>query len=370
MTAREHCCEQYGTCTVDCIPRLHWHDARRSVLSEIPARFTHLYCMDCDEFVKEPCSLADCSQSALKTAAPQVPGSAGVGSDPALPAGAAVLQVLPLQPQPEAITTSTGGETRFVASAEQATPRTDAFHWGSGEPERVDYDQLWLHARQLERERNAWEEKFNAECAKHDPKVVRSSVAEKIQPHVFEVPELEGPTPVTNHLIGKVLGRMLVTDPAYRYAQRIIEHAQAMERLFWRERKSSSGMMGLLAKERARTAVASEEQAKPVAYRWRVTSVENEMPWIYSANLPDFKDSKAKWQVEPLYAAPVSATARLSDLPEANQLAADVRDAKRYRIARVLGDWSYNMKHATTPEAFDAAVDAKEPNTPEDPKRG
>jgi hypothetical protein len=38
----------------------------------------------------------------------------------------------------------------------------------------------------------------------------------------------------------------------------------------------------------------------------------------------------------------------------------DSRDAERYRVVRKVGDWSYNMKRAKTPEEFDAAVDSKE----------
>lgn len=58
----------------------------------------------------------------------------------------------------------------------------------------------------------------------------------------FELPTLDGPTPCTDALVGQ-LGSV--------YDLTLANFARKLERLFWRERKSNLGLMGLLAKARA-----------------------------------------------------------------------------------------------------------------------
>lgn len=112
----------------------------------------------------------------------------------------------------------------------------------------------------------SWEEiaesfpEFKGPLPSTTPSASASSTASQ-EPKAFALPDLEGQTPCTDNLVGNVIGRLLVVDPAYKYAQTLIEHAEALERLFWRERKSSHGLMTLLAKARA------ERDGAPFAIR-------------------------------------------------------------------------------------------------------
>lgn len=65
------------------------------------------------------------------------------------------------------------------------------------------------------------------------------------EPRVFDLPELDGPTPNVDRCV-KVL---MVGGKYYDFTP--AEVAQALERLFWRERKQISGLLTLLAKARA-----------------------------------------------------------------------------------------------------------------------
>ncbi len=96
---------------------------------------------------------------------------------------------------------------------------------------------------------------------------------EPIKPEAFDLPDLEGTTPCTDRLVNEQLGRMVKLDPAYEYAAQIITHARALERLFWRERNSSSSLLRMLTKERAKveaacapSPLASIEGAAPLDY--------------------------------------------------------------------------------------------------------
>lgn len=130
------------------------------------------------------------------------------------------------------------------------TPRTDAVV--DAEIVRNFIPQALIDiARQLERElaeAARWKDMY-WDRARAEREAAQSSTA-AINPAAFDLPELDGPTPCTDQLIGEKLGRLTRLSPDFEYAQEIIKHAKALERLFWRERKSSHGLMGLLHKAR------------------------------------------------------------------------------------------------------------------------